>query len=70
MDQGSSRVVSINDRSRRAHRELARLLAEAQAELVAVRGGEVVAIYDLHRVVNQALGVVLKHELDLPEMAS
>jgi len=45
-------------------------MALARLELDAIDAGDLEGFWGLHRAVNQALGVVLEHRLDLEAVAS
>ena len=65
-----STVTRLDPRKRRARRDFDGLMVLAQIELDAIAGGDLEGFWGLHRAVNQALGLVLEHRLDLEEMAS
>lgn len=50
--------------SRRARKEFDRLVAEALLFVLAAGAGDVGAVYDAHRLLNRAVGLMLEHRWD------
>lgn len=50
---------------RRARREYDRLVDEAFAELLALKAGDVGAVYGAHRILSRLVSLILTHKLDV-----